>query len=251
MIFSKALNMKLGLVALTVITFCFTPSQGVAKCSATDKLCVMAEIKKTADSIENISWREKSYSDLARSYTNAGHESKAVALIDEITKPAMKATTIHIIGESAAKSKWQDKKRYQALFEKLAKKADKIEHKPSYAIAYTYIAMAQASSGDNKGAMATAQNMGNDALRHKAFAEISEIQAKRRNFDAAMASIKEIESSSYRNKAYGSVSRIFLKKGELESAYTAAEKIDNPYARAQALQNLINHDHSKDAKPAS
>ena len=51
--------------------------------------------------------------------------------------------TIRGIGFAAADGKWQTEK-YPPLFEKLTAKAGTIEHLPSQAIAYTYIAMAQA-----------------------------------------------------------------------------------------------------------
>ncbi len=229
-----------------------TPTPAHAKCDVSDKLCVMAEIKKTADKIDNKSWRDKSLRELAKSYTYEGHESKAIALIQDIKTPDTKAMTIRGIGFAAADSKWKDKnqhrdrKRYKILFEKLATEADKIEHKPSYAIAYTYIAMSQAFAKDDEGAMATAKAMKNDALRHKAFGETAEIQAERGDYNAAMRSIAAIESSSFRNKAYGTVSRIFIKRGKLESAYNAAQKIDNSYARTQVLQNIVNHDNKEE-----
>lgn len=221
-------------------------------CDVADKLCVMEEIRKTADEIDDKSWRDTILRELAKSYTTEGHESKAIALIKDIEKPDSKAMTIRGIGMAAADAKWRtkddkrDKERYKKLFDKLALEADKIEHLPSSGIAYTYIAMSQAFARDDEGAMATARSMKNPALRHKAFAETAEIQAERRDYKAAMISIAEIESASFRNKAYGTVARIFTKKGELKSAYDSANKIDNPYMRAQVLQNIINSNNKEE-----
>lgn len=222
-----------------------------AKCDVANKLCIMEEIKKTADKIDNPSWRDKTLRELAKSYTHEGKEDKAIALIAEIEKPDTKAMTIRGIGMAAADNRWKDKERYKKLFDKLAIEAEKIEHKPSYAIAYTYIAMSQAFARDDEGAMATAQSMKNDALRHKALAETAEIQAERGDYDAAMKSIAAIESTSFRNKAYGTVTRIFTKKGKLEEAYNAAQKIDNAYVRTQVLQSIINYDNKEETLPQS
>ncbi len=56
-----------------------------------------------------------------------------------------------------------------------------------------------------------------------------------------MASISEIETVSFLNKAYRITSKIFADRGRLEEAYKTARKIDNPYTRAQALQQILNH----------
>lgn len=238
---------KFCIMAFTTFAVILAPKVVAANCDVADKLCVMAEVKKIAGEIEEKSWRDKTLRELAKSYTHEGHEDKAIALIDNIETPDTKAMTIRGIGMAAADNKWKDKKRYQELFKKLAEKAETIEHKPSHAIAYTYIAMSQAFAKDDAGAMATAKAMENDALRHKAFGETAEIQAERGDFNAAMTSIAEIESNSFRNKAYGTVSRIFIKRGKLAEAYSAAQKIDNSYARAQVLQNIINHGNKEEA----
>lgn len=226
--------------SLFVIAPVSSPLAAKAKCDATDKLCIMTEIKKDSGAIENKTWRDKVLRELAKAYTHEGHEDKAMALIDEIETPDTKAMTIRGIGMAAADNKWVDKTRYTKLFEDLIKEAEKIDHPPSNAIAYTYIAMSQAFARDNEGAMATARSMKNDALRHKAFAETAEIQAERGDYDAAMNSIAQIESEAFKNKAYGTVARIFIRRDKLEQAYEAARIITNPYARAQALQGLLN-----------
>lgn len=211
-----------------------------AQCVATDKLCVMNEILKTTEEINEDAWRDKALRELAKSFTYEGQETKAISLIEKINKPDTKAMTIRGIGMAAADSHWNNKERYDTLFKTLALKAEKIEHEPSNAIAYTYIAMAQAFAKDNAGAMATAQSMKNKALRNKAFGETAEIQAERGDFKNAMLSIAEIDSTSYRNKAYNTIAEIFTKSGKLDDAYAAAHKIDNPYTKAQTLQKIVN-----------
>ena len=245
------LYVKMTVICMISIFAVAMATEVAAKCDVSDKLCVMAEIKDIADKIENKSWRDQAYRELAKSYTHEGHEDKAIALIELIETPDTKAMTIRGIGMAAADNHWKDKTRYQSLFKKLSSEAEKIDHKPSYAIAYTYIAMSQAFAKDDEGAMATAKSMKNDALRHKAFAETAEIQAERGDLKAAMTSIAEIESASFRNKAYSTVARIFTKRGNLESAYASAEKIDNAYARAQVLQSIINYDNAEETLPHS
>ena len=238
--------MKFYIIGIITGLYVLTPSIVYAKCDISDKLCVMAEIKETTKAIDNQSWRDKSLRELAKSYTYAGHEDKAMALIDEIETPDTKAMTIRGIGMAAADNEWEDKERYNKLFKNLATEAEKIEHKPSYAIAYTYIAMAQAFAKDDAGAMATAKAMENDALRNKAFGETAEIQAERGDFNAAMASIKEIDTASFRNKAYGTVADIFTKQGRLSEAYASAGQIDNAYKKTEALLKIINYGNDEE-----
>ncbi len=236
----KAISSQ-AIIAIILFTIALIFSHiSYAQCVATDKLCVMNEILKTTEEIDNPAWRDKALRELAKSFTYEGQEAKAIELITQIKKPDTKAMTIRGIGMAAADNDWNDKDRYESLFKNLALEAEKIEHEPSYAIAYTYIAMAQAFAKDNAGAMATAKTMKNEALRNKAFGETAEIQAERGDFKNAMLSIAEINSTSYRNKAYGTIAAIFTKAGKLDDAYASAHKIDNPYAKAQTLQKIVN-----------
>ncbi|MEM9468685.1 MAG: hypothetical protein AAF988_00825 [Pseudomonadota bacterium] len=219
-------------------------------CSVQDKLCLMQELERTAAEIENKSWRDKTYRELAKSYTYEGYSDKAITLIGKIETPDTRAMTIRGIGMAAADQN-MPKEQYDALFSNLAKEADKIEHKPSKAIAYTYIAMSQAFAKDDEGAIATARSMENDALRHKAFAETAEIQAQRGDAKAAFFSIDEIESSSFKNKALSTVAKIFANDDNLESAYSAANKITNTYNRAQILQYILNKGNPEEDMSAS
>ena len=223
-----------------------TFSPALAQCMATNKLCMMNEILATTPKIENPAWRDKALRELAKSYTYEGHENKAIELIVKIERPDTKAMTVRGIGFAAADNKWKDKERYKTLFKNLTAESNKIKHKPSYAIAHTYIAMAQAFAKDDEGAMLTANNIRNEALRNKAFGEIAEIQAERGDFSKAMLSISKINSTSFRNKAYGTISGIFTKVGKLKEAYAAAHKIDNTYAQTQALQKIVNFGNAEE-----
>lgn len=240
----EILRMKI-LFLITAFTV-ILPLRAEAACDSADKLCIMEEIKQQAALIEQKSWRDKTYRELAKSYTYEGYEDKAITLIGMIETPDTKAMTIRGIGMAAADNKWPEKARYDTLFTKLTAEAKKITHAPSFAIAFTYIAMAQAFAGDDAGAMATAKGMKNEALRNKAYGETAEIQAERHDFDAAMASIAEINSLAFRNKAYGIVANIFTKTGKLDKAYASASKIDNAYSKAQAYQKIINYGNDEE-----
>lgn len=206
----------------------------------------MDEILQLSEKIEDSAWRDKSLRELAKSYTHEGYEDKAIALISKIQNPDTKAMTIRGIGFAAADNKWNDKVRYENLFKNLTTEANKIEHKPSNAIAYTYISMAQAFAKDDIGAMATAKLMTNEALRNKAYGEAAEIQAERNEFNTAMQSIEAINNVSYKNKAYGNVALIFVKQGSLDHAYATAGKITNPSAKAQILQKIVNYGNKEE-----
>lgn len=225
------------MLALIIIA---CPQKSWAACPASDKTCIMEELLQTSTAINEVPWRDKVLRELAKSYTHEGLENQALSLIDKIQSPDTKALTIRGIGFAAANNKWSDKKRYDSLFKNLTIAAEKIEHKPSHAIAYTYIAMAQSFANDDAGAMATAKSMTDEALRNKAYGESAEIQAERDDLSGALTSIEAINSVSYKNKAYGTVADIFIKKGDLNAAYTCAQKIDNPYAKAQVLQHVVN-----------
>lgn len=229
------------IVIMAFFALTYTSLSAHAACSGTDKLCIMDEIRDNASLIDNKSWRDTTLRELAKSYTYAGQEDSAIALISDIETPDTQAMTIRGIGFAAADSKWNDKARYDALFQKLQEAAKTITHPPSFAIAYTYIAMAQAFAGDDAGATATAASMKNDALRNKAYGEAAEIQAELGKYDEAMKSIAAIDNLAFRNKAYATISGIFVNRGKLQEAYNAAQKIDNPYSKLQALQKITNH----------
>lgn len=235
------------IIVISAFTIMMIISKAVmAQCVATNKSCVMDEIFQISQEINNPAWRDKALRELAKSYTYEGDEAKALNLIHQVEKPDTKAMTIRGIGFAAADSKWKNDKRYQALFKNLTIEANKIKHEPSYAIAHTYIAMAQAFAKDDKGAMITAKAIRNEALRNKAFGETAEIQAERGDFNKAMASIAAINSTSFRNKAYGTIAGIFIKEKRIGEAYAAAHKIDNAYSKAQVLQKIVNFDNNEE-----
>lgn len=216
-------------------------------CAIDDRACILKEIEATSVKIENTSWRDQTYRELAKTKAFEGDMDGALAVIDKIETPDTKAMTIRGIGMAAADLKLSQE-RYEALFVKLREKAEGIEHPPSYAIALTYIAMSQAFAGDNDGAWKTASEMENDALRHKAYGETAEIQAEAGNGPAAMKSIGFIESLAFRNKSYALVAKLLADRGEFEDALKAAMSIENPYKKASALQYVLDKQKPRDVK---
>ena len=211
---------------------------GEMPCSVKDRACITKEVIKAAEGIDNRNWRDQSYREVAKTLAADGDYNQALTIWERIENDDTKAITIRGIGMAAARNKLSGE-AYNDLFTVLREKSESIDHPPSYAIALTYIAMAQAFAGDNEGAWATASSMKNDALRHKAYGETAEIQAEVGDIDAAMTSISRIESSAYRNKAYALVSEILSDKENYDGALRSAMEISNAYKKAKALQYVL------------
>lgn len=214
------------------------PAPSSAPCAATDTACLLPQLEALTGKIENVSWRDQTYRELAKLYMAKGMTEEALALIPRVETPDTRAMTIRGIGMEAAKLNLSPE-ALAALFKALRVEADKIEHPPSLGIALTYIAMSQAFAGDDEGAYATAKSMTNDALRHKAFGENAEIQAERGDLDAALHSLAAIEDSSFRNKAHDIVARIFADHKLYDQAMTTAGKIENDYHKSQAILYIL------------
>lgn len=206
--------------------------------SGTDLPCMTDLLQRTAEAIQDANWRDQTYRELAKIMTKQDRIPDAIALLGKIHNPDTRAMTIRGIGMTAA---GLEKKpaEFKELFATLTFEADKIPHPPSHAIALTYIAMAQAFSGDDPGATATAQLMENAALRNKAFAETAEVQAERDDLKAAQTSLGHIGDPVFRDKAMRGVSRIFAARGSYDNALAIAAKIDNGYQRAQSLLQIL------------
>lgn len=207
-------------------------------CVDADRHCIMEELRQNAQNISNEDWKNTTFRDLAITYAFEGNFDTAVEVMNNITNPDTRALTIRGIGMTLAQlSLGQDE--LSLKFTRLLHEAGQISHPPSNAIALTYIAMAQALSGDDEGAWRTAKAMNNPALRNKAYAETAEIQAEKGNLDTSMKSVEQIESVAFKNKALGTVSRILADKGEFLKAYRAARDITNPYIKTQSLQYIL------------
>jgi hypothetical protein len=226
---------------LALMTLAFPALADDAKkrtCAAADTACLLSDLQSLTPTIDDKNWRDQTNRELAKMLTHAHRENEAIALIEKIENPDTKAMTIRGIGMAAASQKWA-KPEYDALFSKLAAEAEKITHPPSYGIALTYIAMAQAFAGDDSGAVATAQRMENSDLRKKAFGETAEIQAERNDLSAVQATLAHIEDTVYRDKELFLIAKLFADRKQFDSAVTLGNSITAPYHRANALLYTI------------
>lgn len=216
-------------------------------CPVKDRACILKQVVEDTALINNTAWRDQTYREIAKTYAFDKEFALAVGIIAKIQTPDTKAMTIRGIGMAIAPQGY-NQKDLDIMFSTLRAEAEKISHPASYAIALTYIAMAQAFAGDNEGAWKTASDMKNDALRHKAFGETAEIQAEKGDFKSAQISIEKIENLSFRNKAYNIVSRILSDHDLFQDAYTAANAITNPYKKAQATQYMLDKQNPREIK---
>lgn len=234
-------------VLLVFLAFALSASAAMAEepaapppiaCAAADRECILNAIENTAAAITEKSWRDQTYRELAKTLAFDGQTDRAMSLITRIESPDTRAMTIRGIGMAVADNKLSPE-QYADIFRKLRAEAERIDHPPSYGIALTYIAMAQAFAGDDAGAMETAKSMENASLRNKAFGESAEIQAERGDFKAALASISLIDDAHFRDKAYDTVSGIFSQRGLYDDALAMAMKIGSPYMKSGALQYVL------------
>lgn len=207
-------------------------------CASEDRACILKELQQTAALIDKDLWRDQTYRELAKTLAFEGEFEQALNLIDKIESPDTQALTIRGIAMETAEREMPAASFREAI-QKLREKANAIDHAPSYAIALTYIAMAQAVAKDHDGAWATAADMENAALRNKAYAETAEIQAEQGNYIAANKSIQLIDNLAFRNKAYTLVSKILADQRLYEEALQSAYAITNNYKKASALQYLL------------
>ena len=226
------------LVSFTSISFAEDKVAVEKVCEVDDRACVIDELTAEAAKIDNKNRRDQIYREASKTLAFDKKYDEAISLWEKIESPDTKALTIRGIGMAAAENGTSGD-ALNDVFVKLRAKSETIKHPPSYAIALTYIAMAQAFAGDDEGAWSTAADMENDALRHKAYGETAEIQAEHGKFDAAMKSIGMIDSSAYRNKSYSIVSKILADKGHLAEALKAAQAVTNSYKKANALQYVL------------
>ncbi len=245
-----------GLCALTLTPNTAFATETAAKyatekyqgaCQEQKRTCIMAEILKDAEGIDNTDWKDITFRELAKTYAFEGDFEKAVEVMRMITNPDTTALTIRGIGMVIAQQEHTEED-LNRMFARLLHEAGLISHPPSNAIALTYVAMAQALSGDDEGAWKTAQTMNNAALRNKAYGETAEIQAQKGKFDAAQTSIEKIESIAFRNKAYEIVSKILADNGNFKQAYAAATSIENPYKKTQSLQYILDKQAPREVK---
>lgn len=238
-------------IFLLLITFgtnlCAKEENQIATCVIEDRPCIIKQMTKDTELINNTSWRDQTYREIAKSHAFDGNFSLALNIIPKIQTPDTKAMAIRGIGMAIAQQE-HNQDEFDSMFMSLRKQAESISHPPSYAIALTYIAMAQAFAGDDEGAWKTASDMNNDALRNKAYGETAEIQAENDRFTAAKKSIEKINSLSFRNKAYSTISKILSDNSEFKDAYIAVNMITNLYKKTQAMQYMLDKQNPRDIK---
>lgn len=213
-------------------------AQAAGECDATNRSCLLAQMEELAPTIENATWRDQTYREMAKTYTYDKQIGKALALIPKVENNDTRAMTIRGIGMAAASSKL-DAQEYLSLWTSLDAEAAKITHAPSQAIAHTYIAMSQAFAAQDDAARLTASKMENAALRNKAYGETAEIQAERGDLKNVIITMNAIDSPPYRDKQYDIVSRIFINKMHINEAYECANRIENTYLKAKAVQRIL------------
>ncbi|QQG35613.1 MAG: hypothetical protein HYS17_08795 [Micavibrio aeruginosavorus] len=231
---------KLWAVFIMLIGFTVLPAYADIGCAVEDRSCLLAQLGKYADSIPEDNWRDQTYREMAKLLAADNNLDEALDLIDKVKNPDTRAMTIRGIGMAAADLNLP-KERLAELFTKLRAAAEKIEHEPSYAIALTYIGMAQAYARDDEGAMATAASMSNAALRNKAYGETAEVQAERNDLQAVLKSLAAIDDPGYKDKELGIITKIFTNQNQPAPALAIAGQITNAYERSQALLFILSH----------
>lgn len=217
-----------------------------APCASAERACLLGRLEALAVTIPESKWRDRTLRELAKTLAFEGHDERALALIGRIENPDTRAMAIRGIGMAAAERKAPPAERAK-LFAALTEQADKIAHKPSQAIALTYIAMAQAFAGDDDAARETAARMENPALRHKAFGETAEIQAGRGDVAQMKKSLAAIDDLSYRAKSSLTVAKILARAGLFDAAAQTVQAIDNPTLQTEGLQFILDRQSPREA----
>src|SRR5690606_3100787 len=133
---------------LSTALFCAPAMAENARCTdASDRACVIAGLLRDAESVTESRWRDQLYRDAAASMTYDGRIDDAVALIPKIENPDTQAMTVRAIGMAASLYGKLSEGELKAAFEKLGTAAKTIKQPAANAIAFTYIAMAQAFAG--------------------------------------------------------------------------------------------------------
>lgn len=235
---SRAIISTVIFLALLPLSGALAQNEKTSPCTGDDMACLFKQLESTTDTIEDQRWRDQTNREIAKLYASNKQEDRAIEVLHKIKNPDTIALTIRGIGMNAADAELMPA-QYKELFTTLRAEAEKIEHPPSYSIALTYIAMAQAFAGDDDGAIKTAQDMDNSEMRNKSLKESSEVQAERKDLPAAFRSIEAIDDPAYRDRAFAEVSNILADQQEYDLAYQAIERVKNNYKKSQAILYLL------------
>jgi RNA polymerase sigma factor (sigma-70 family) len=123
----------------------------------------------------------------------------------------------------------------------LGPREDLINDNPAENARNTYrtIALAQAETGDAKGAIETLVNRGNAEWRSENMTQIATIQARQGDISGALATARLIPVPTRAGEAYSSIASLQAKAGDVPGALTWAPKLDSPIARAFGLIGII------------
>ncbi len=230
---------KLWVLFLTIMTVpAFTARAADIPCTVEDNACLIKALDGLTATITEDNWRDQTWRELAKLMAASGMIDEALAIVPKVKTPDTQAMTIRGIGMAAAEAQLP-RETMNKMFAQLRIEADRIGHPPSHAIALTYIGMAQAFSGDDAGAMATAASMENAALRNKAYAETAEIQAERNDLPAVMKSLAAINDNGYKDKEMAIIVKIFADRKQYANALAVAQPISNSYQQSQALLYIL------------
>jgi hypothetical protein len=101
--------------------------------------------------------------------------------------------------------------------------------------AFREIAVAQADTGDVKGALATASSRGSDDWRSETLAAIAPIQARTGDIPGALATVRSIPAATPAAEADAAIASFQARSGDSRAALDWATKLELPTARVFAL----------------
>ncbi len=221
-------------------------SSAPSLCAKADRRCLLDRLESLTATIPEENWRDRTWRELAKTLAFDGQATRAVAIIGKIKNPDTQAMTIRGIGMATAERKAQPDER-RKIFAALRAEAEKITHKPSHAIALTYIAMGQAFAGDDEAARKTASQMQDPALRHKAFGETAEIEAERGDIAQMKQSLAAIDNDAYREKSSLTLVKILARARLFDDAQALAQTIANPTLQTEGIQFILDRQIPREA----
>jgi len=215
-------------------------------CAKADRACLVNRLEALTATIPDDNWRDRTWRELAKTLAFDGQATRAISIIGKIKNPDTQAMTIRGIGMATAERKAPPDERGK-IFAALRAEAEKITHKPSHAIALTYIAMGQAFAGDDEAARETASQMQDSALRHKAFGETAEIEAERGDIAQMKRSLAAIDNDAYRAKSSLTLVKILARARLFDDAMALVQTIENPTLQTEGIQFILDRQIPREA----
>ncbi len=203
-----------------------------------DNACISSLLEETLENLENKSWRDQGYRDLAEMYVLQNRPGEALNAIAKINNPDTRAMAIRKSATAVSEIEVTDPEK-TIMFEMFEQASKAIQHHPSMEIALTYLSIAMAEAGLFEEAVNAVPDITNVSLRNKAYAEIAEVQARHKNGTLAIQNIKKIETESFRNQAAKRVAGVLAEHNDFKSAVQITEIISNSAHKAAALQGIL------------